>query len=111
MKETGLDNRRLELVFCDSQQGLTVMGSVKKVAFGAAFLFVLGILIWQAMTAAGNGHCNGALFSCPSARNTERSQLVGRRAKAWCANPRPGTSFTYKQRTGPHEYKENSCQL
>jgi high-affinity iron transporter len=30
------------------------MGSVKKVAFGAAFLFVLGILIWQAMTAAGN---------------------------------------------------------
>ncbi len=30
------------------------MGSVKKVAIGAVFLFVLGILIWQAMTAAGN---------------------------------------------------------
>ncbi|QEE28563.1 hypothetical protein FTW19_11480 [Terriglobus albidus] len=34
-----------------------------------------------------------------------------RRARAWCANPRPGTSFPYKQRTGPHEDKENSCQL
>ena len=44
-------------------------------------------------------------------RKRGRSQPAGRRAKAWCANPRSGTSFTYKQRTGPHEYKENSCQL
>jgi hypothetical protein len=47
----------------------------------------------------------------PCKRGLRQVHPAGRRAKAWCANPRPGTSFTYKQHTGPHEYKENSCQL
>jgi len=44
----------------------------------------------------------------PAIRTLRQVLPVPRSAKAWRVNPRPGTSFTYKGRTGPHGDKENA---